>query len=170
MYLVISFILVLDLFESLGFIINYEKRQLIPNTTCKFLGFLLDSKNFSILLPDSKRRLIKTELLKMNDTNICTVGSFARVIGLLCSACPAVTYGWVHTKLFERVKYLQLKPTEDYDKTFTIPKYLHVDFTSWLNHINHSVNFICKAISVIEIYSDASMSGWGAACDSHGGF
>lgn len=155
-----------DLFESLGFIVNYEKSQLIPKTTCKFLGFLLDSNNLSILLPDKKRKLIKNELLELKNTKTCTVRSFARVIGLLSSACPAVSYGLVHTKLFERVKYLQLKDTEDYDKTFTIPKYLHVDFNWWLKHIDSSVNFIRKANYVTEIYSDASMSGWGAACGS----
>lgn len=75
-------------------------------------------------------------------------------------------HGWVHTKLFERFKYLELKDTEDYDKTISIPKYLPDDFTWWLNHINHSGKFIRKANYVIEIYSDVSRTSWGAACGS----
>lgn len=38
----------IQLLESLGFIINKEKSCLVPKQKCKFLGFLLNSTNFSI--------------------------------------------------------------------------------------------------------------------------
>lgn len=152
------------LFESLGFIVNYDKSQLMPQRTCKFLGFILNSKNLTIALPENKRLLIKSELLKFKKLKVCTVRSFARMIGLLCSACPAITYGWAHTKLFERVKYLKLKGNEDYEQRVVIPKHLQVDFKWWIDNIDCSINFIRDHKYVREIYSDSCLSGWGAAC------
>ena len=47
-----------NLVESLSFIINYEKSKIEPSRKCEFLGFILDSKQFSVYLNDGKRKSI----------------------------------------------------------------------------------------------------------------
>ena len=37
-----------NLLESLGLVINYKKNQLNPSHQCEFLGFVLDSQEYSI--------------------------------------------------------------------------------------------------------------------------
>ena len=45
---------------------------------------------------------------------------FAQLLGCLVAACPAVAYGWMYTKQFERQKLLALtKSNGNFDK------YLH---------------------------------------------
>lgn len=152
------------IFESLGFVINKEKSCLVPRTTCKYLGFVIDSKKYHVKLPDEKRMQIKKELNLFIQLKRCKIRCFARLLGLLTSACPAIQYGWLYTKQMERCKYLTLLNTEDYDSYMTLPSDLHSDFTWWLKSIEQAVNPIRVDSYCLEIFSDASKKGWGAAC------
>lgn len=153
------------LLTSLGFIINRAKSNLIPNTSCKFLGYVIDSKNFHVSLPDEKISKIKTELQLWKSRTRCKIREFARLVGLLTSACPAVEYGWLYTKEFERCKYLNLKDDiENYDKLMSLPSHLTADFEWWSKAIQQPKCKIKYDEYCMEIFSDASTTGWGAAC------
>ena len=49
----------IKLLENLGFIINFEKSQLEPKQSIKFLGFVFNSGDMSISLPEDKARKVK---------------------------------------------------------------------------------------------------------------
>lgn len=117
--------------QSIGFVINERKSSTTPQTICKYLGFIIDSEKFQISLPERKRNLIKHELLCFKKQKRCTIRSFARPLGLLTSACPAMQYGWLYTKQFERVKYLALLKIDDYNSYLTLPLHLQNDFNWW---------------------------------------
>lgn len=154
-----------QLLTTLGFIINEEKSNLIPNTTCKFLGYILDSKKFQVSLPTDKIHKIKKELNHFKNLTRCKIRDFSRLIGLLNSACPAIEYGWLYTKAFERQKYLNLKDDLDnYDKFMDLPQSLSPDFDWWCQAINKPANKIKYDDYCLEIFTDASTTGWGAAC------
>lgn len=153
------------LLQSLGFLINEEKSKLTPAMSCKYLGYVIDSHNWCISLPNEKRSRIKTEILEIKTLKKCQIRKFAQLVGLLVSACPAIEYGWLYTKELERCKYLNLKGHDDYDKEMIIPNFLHSDLNWWLKAISSSVNRIKDDIYAMEIYSDASTTGWGAACN-----
>jgi hypothetical protein len=70
----------------------------------------------------------------------------------------------VYTKSIERCKYLALEKSDDYDSYMTVPEYLLRDFEWWLTHIDSSKNPIRDDNYIMEIFSDASKTGWGAAC------
>lgn len=153
-----------NLLEFLGFNINLEKSKNIPSKTITFLGFLFDSADCTISVPPEKRFKIKNELILFSNLTRCKIRKFARLIGLLVSICPAVPYGWLYTKLMERTKYLALKENDDYDQYITLPKILNDDFNWWLFNINICKNPIRTGNYQLEIYSDASLSGWGVSC------
>lgn len=154
------------LLESLGFVINYSKSKLIPNQTRTFLGFELDSREMHLKLPQKKITKIFESVQKLSNKTTISIRDFARFLGLLCSACPAVPYGWVYTKRFEREKFLGLQnAADDYDKIMTLSPLLEPDFTWWKTHINHASNPIRNGQYFLEIFSDASMTGWGIACN-----
>lgn len=54
--------------ESLGFILNEKKCNLFPSKQCKFLGFEMDSQEYTISLPKQKKlkilNLIKSMINK----------------------------------------------------------------------------------------------------------
>ncbi|KAH9640446.1 hypothetical protein HF086_018112 [Spodoptera exigua] len=150
---------------SLGFIINKEKSNFSPNHSCTYLGYILDTKRFEVRLPKEKIKRIKLEIKRISLLKQCKIRTFASFVGLLVSACPAVEYGWLYTKLFERYKYLSLKNTNNnYEAVMTIPKTLKSDFQWWNNAIDHSSCKIKIDNYDLVIFSDASTTGWGVAC------
>lgn len=150
---------------SLGFLINEEKSCMIPSKICTFLGFVLDSEKFQITLPSDKINRVKTEIHKLLNLNRCKIRDFARFVGLLVSICPAVEYSWLYTKFFERCKYLNLESNNNnYDKFMTLPLTLQPDLRWWCNAIQRPFSRIKEDTFDLEIFSDASNTGWGAAC------
>ncbi|CAD6228482.1 GSCOCG00012047001-RA-CDS, partial [Cotesia congregata] len=136
---------------SLGFIINEEKSNLKPSRRCKYLGLVIDSEKFCLGLTDKKRE---------------TILFLAQVIGTLTAACPAVEYGTLHCKLLEKAKTKALTANNDnYEKTMILPKYIHDDLRWWKKKIPVSFRKIRTADYQKEIFSDASLTGWGAFCD-----
>lgn len=162
----------IKMLTDLGFLINYEKSVLIPNKTCQFLGFVLNSEKMHLELPIKKKHgiLDRTRTL-MHQTRI-SIRDFARYVGTLTAACPGVQYGWAHTKAFERVKYLALLNNPCYEKIITLPNYILNDLVWWENNIQKSVNPIRSSKYTLEIFTDASKTGWGASCSNEkiGGF
>lgn len=154
-----------SLLMALGFIINEKKSSLTPTTCCKFLGYIINSKSMTITLPLDKQKHIKNELIKFMKLKQCKIRKFAQLVGLLISACPAVEYGLLYTKQFERCKFLNLQGHDNYDKVMNIPGSLLPDCHWWLNAIDNSAHRIKDDIYITEIYSDASTTGWGAVCN-----
>ena len=104
---------------------------------------------------------------------ICTIRQFAKFIGNLNAACPSVPYGNLYCKKFERAKFLALLFDDgDYDKLMRLETYLHDDLFWWQrNIIRAKKSFEIKNFDM-EIFSDASLTGWGAASgnENYGGF
>lgn len=44
----------LELFIKLGFIINFDKSILVPQQVIQFLGFIYNTRNMCVSLPDKK--------------------------------------------------------------------------------------------------------------------
>ncbi|XP_043486358.1 uncharacterized protein LOC122513898 [Polistes fuscatus] len=125
-----------EFLEYLGFILNLKKSNLDPSTSCKFLGFIFNSQEFS------------------------------QLVGNITAACPAINYGWLHSKKFERQRYLELlKANDNYDCVMKISSSLTPEFNWWLNNIFISNNPIRSSKFSTTIFSDASSTGWGATCD-----
>ncbi|KAJ8912960.1 hypothetical protein NQ315_000016 [Exocentrus adspersus] len=93
---------VVALLHYLGFLVNTEKSQLEPRQRAKFLGFVYDTRDLTLSLPDDKKREITKLISHFQNTNHSKIRDFAKFAGKLIAACPAVKYGWAHVKLFER--------------------------------------------------------------------
>lgn len=155
------------LLKCLGFIINYKKSNLDPKQSCRYLGFIFNSLDMSIALPEDKRINIARLLQKFQSLPSCTIRDFAHLIGTLTSACPAIKYGWAYTKLLERQKFLALQKYGSYEKKFRPAKEILPDLVWWLKNINTAKNSIGPLSFDLEIFTDASLSGWGAYCNQN---
>ncbi|CAK1602664.1 unnamed protein product [Parnassius mnemosyne] len=155
------------LLESLGFIINYNKSKLIPEKNCKFLGFILDSENYVLGIPEVKRNDLYKKLKTFCKAKTCTIRCFASLIGSLIAVCPAIPYGMLYTKRLERLKFLALQANKgNYDSKLVLGSDIIEDFTWWENHIHISTNPIREAKYKKEIFTDASLTGWGVVCNN----
>lgn len=116
-------------------------------------------------LPEDKRLKIKIILQKFLKLKYCKLREFAKLLGLLTSACPAIQYSWLYTKQLERHKYLCLLKNPSYDQTIYLPDILKPDIVWWIKHISQDVNPFKFNNFAKEIFSDASSTGWGGYCD-----
>lgn len=151
----------LNLLFSLGFRINYSKSHLQPSNICKYLGFVFDSNNQSISIPLHRREKLLSLISDMAQKSRCSIRDFASMIGSLISVCPAVQYGLLYTKKFEREKFLALvRCNEDFSAFMEIPSHLQSDFTWWINVLSNldQSNRIRSGRFVREIFSDASLN------------
>jgi hypothetical protein len=153
-----------NLLQDLGFVINFEKCVLSPNKVCKFLGFILNSANMSLSVPEEKQLALSEKIEFFQKRSRCTIRDFSQLLGSLNSIAPAVPYGWVYTKILEREKYLALlRNNENYNAIMTLPWVILPELDWWCINMNRP-NSIKQHKFVLEIHTDASLTGWGAVC------
>lgn len=155
--------LTLELLQSLGFVINFEKSSLIPSNLCKFLGVIIDSINSTLTLTDIKKYKLLKILEQFYKKDECRILDFARLLGRLVAACIAVQYGWLYTKVMEREKLLALKMASgSYLGRMKISHRIKSDIKWWHDNIVDSEkSFKTKEFDIV-IFTDASDTGWGA--------
>lgn len=153
----------IKMLDSLGFLINLKKSCLTPSNVCKYLGFQYSSIDMSISLPMEKCGKVLRLVQKFSVLKKCKIREFSKFIGTLVSAAPAIKYGFLYTKLFEHEKYIALqKSNGNYNSNMFISPTLSYDFSWWTKHLMISTNAIRYDTFQIEIFTDASKSGWGA--------
>lgn len=149
--------------RHLGFTVNSSKSCCVPSTRCKFLGFVFDSQKMRVELPMEKKLKIVQSVTIFLSKKMFTIQIFAQLIGLLVSACPAVKYGKLYTKSLEREKFLALqKNNQNYQAKMNLSQAVIEDLQWWKDSISSAYKEMnCTSFS-IEIYTDASSTGWGA--------
>ena len=158
---------VVDTLLSLGFIINKEKSCLILDYSCKFLGYIFDTKRMTIELPQNKRQNILNMLNTIKHIKKCKIKKFAHFLGILSAICGGGTYARLYTKQLEREKFLALQGSnQNYNSIMHISKNVNHDIAWWIKNINTMKNQIKHDKYVLEIYTDASSTGWGVVCDN----
>ena len=157
--------LVLSTLLSCGFIINWEKSQLIPQQTALVLGFIIDAPPESISLTEKKHRaLIQTFSMALWLRKV-QIRQFARWIGLCISILPCFPAGKMHYRCLEHEKLQALRMRGfKWGKTMHVSDRARLTFPWWLNvvNINKPHVFHIPPISM-EFSSDASDLGWGIA-------
>lgn len=155
-----------NLLQNLGFIINKEKSNFIPSRECSFLGFIFDSNEEVLKIDNDKRKNIDNLINSLLQEKSYTIRHLAKVLGSLTSVCPAISYGWLYTKKLERHRYLSLKKhNDDYEYKIRTPSWCIPDLKWWKSNIYSSVGNIRKYKYSLHIYSDASLTGYGASCN-----
>lgn len=153
----------IEILESLGFMINYRKSQLVPSKSCKYLGFIIDSETCTVSLTEEKRENIGQEVRKMLNKGSCSIQQFSEFLDKLVAACPGVEYGWLYTKVLEaeKVKALEMN-NQDYTKKMLISPSIIDDLQWWRKASPTTFNNIKSNEYSMTIYTDASRSGYGA--------
>ena len=156
-----------QLITDLGFIVNDKKSQLEPSTNLTFLGFMIDSLDMKLYLPQDKIDETVSACSSLISTTSPTIRQVAQVTGLLVSAFPAVPYLRLYYRSIESCKSRCLSEHNgDYDHHISLSSYTLADL-NWVIHNLSQYNgcyFGPKPISLI-IASDASLLGWGTTCD-----
>ncbi|KAB0790037.1 hypothetical protein PPYR_15642 [Photinus pyralis] len=93
---------------------------------------LLMTPLFCLMLRDIRFLFVKklSRWLALLNRFDYTLRDFAVLTGTLVSCCPAVSFGWAHFKVFERVKFRELVVNnKDFDDSIKFPLALARDLT-----------------------------------------
>ena len=159
--------IVVQILESLGFIINREKSVLIPSQKIVFLGYVIDSVAMTVSLPGEKLNKLKEQTLSLSRKPQCSIRELAHVIGLIVSSFPAIKPARLYYRDLEVCKLAALSSSDgDYNAIVYLSQ-LARDSLRWFVVNSHLYNGtrISKPSKVMTMTTDASHLGWGVVCD-----
>ena len=98
--------------ESLCFMINMEKSNFIPMQRTVFLGYIIDSVQFKVFLPDEKIQK-KNNLFKLVlKRDIISIRELPKLFGLYSSTHYAVLYDHLYHRYLDIDKTKALSASE----------------------------------------------------------
>ena len=157
---------VVDLTQSLGWIINQEKSELKPTQVFSFVGYEyhLDS---ALVKPTQERWLkLRNLILRLKSKRVLTARCLMSLIGLLASMEKMVPEGRLHMRPFQ----FHLKEHWRYPQSldsllpWTEAIAAHLDWWKNPSNVMKGADFHPKDHS-IQLFTDASNEGWGAHLD-----
>ena len=156
------------LLDDLGFTIHTEKSIFIPQQKMEFLGFILDSQKMLVYPTDKKcnkiKEICKTALKKKH----MSIQELAKIIGNLVAVEPGNRFAPIYYKRLEILKNKWLKQAKgDYKQIFQTNDILREELNWWINNVDKHPRPIEIAKISLDIYTDASLSGYGMTCEGN---
>ena len=153
------------LLENLGFVINLEKSCFTPTQTLEFLGFLVNTRDMTLHLPDYKVEAIKADCNDLIARHEVSVRELSQLIGRLTASIQAIFPAPLHYRHLQHLKHQALAQRKGYDATIALSKEAEEELHWWLAHLNAwNGRAILHPSPDLIIETDASMRGWGAVC------
>ncbi|XP_069583112.1 uncharacterized protein [Ranitomeya imitator] len=148
--------------KELGWIVNFEKSRLNPETVQTFLGIQLDSVSQKCFLPQSKRLTIQSKVSDAIRKPYMTLRKAMSLLGSLSSCIPAVPWAQFHTRQLQ-YEVLSAQGKDGYlESRITLSSNVLESLSWWLDmdHLSRGVPWIIDPSKIIT--TDASPIGWGA--------
>ena len=157
---------VVDLTQSLGWIINREKSELNPTQVFLFVGYEyhLDS---ALVKPTQERWLkLQDMILRLKSKHILTARCLMSLIGLLASTEKMVPEGCLHMRPFQFHLKEHWRYPQSLDNLLPWTDVISAHLDWWQNPANmmKGADLHPKDHS-IQLFTDASNEGWGAHLD-----
>ena len=154
--------IILDLFENLGFLINYPKSVLEPSQIMRFLGFLVNTTTMQLSLPKEKVAQTVREAQKLSRSGSATARQLAHLIGLFTATLPAVLPAPLHYRGLQELKHAILR-RGGLDASLPLTSEAQADLGWWTQnlHLMNGKGLLREQPNMI-LKSDASLAGWGA--------
>ena len=156
-------------FTSLGFVVNQKKSVFTPVHEITFLGYVLNTENMTIRLPDDKVVHIIDSCSGLLQKPWIKLRELAQVIGLMNAYCNGVEHGKLHYRTLEKLKSAGLRTHRGkFDGEVELNDECKSDCQWWIENAKSNVKKICHGSPDIVIFTDASSGGlakkggWGA--------
>ena len=157
---------VVDLTQSLGWIINQEKSELKPTRVFSFVGY--EYHLDSALVKPTQERWLKLQdlILRLKSRHVLTARCLMSVIGLLASMEKMVPGGRLHMRPFQFHLKEHWKYPQSLDNLLPWTEAIAAHLDCWQNPSNviRGADLYPKDHS-IQLFTDASNKGWGAHLD-----
>ena len=160
------FAIAINLLNNLGFLLNLKKCITEPSQVMEFLGFVINSVEMTLSLPESKVSKIKKERRHAQNQHSMTGRQLAHLIGLLSACIPAVLEAPLHYRALQRLRHQAVGPTRNsFDRSIAISQEARQDLSWWIHNLSvHISRPILRPSPSLTLETDASTLGWGAFC------
>lgn len=147
----------------LGFRVNWEKSNLIPSQKRHYLGFIVDSIQLSLSLPEDKLSKIMTECSHALLAKSLTVRQLACLIGRMSAATQTILPAPLFYRQLQNLKNAAFSTSQSYDSRLTLDQAARSDLQWWLKEAQawNGKSLQCQPPD-LTLESDASLLGWGA--------
>ena len=155
----------LNLLESLGFIVNYEKSHLVPTQEIEFLGLLVNSKNLTLILPGEKLRKIRKRFKQLLEISDLSIRELSKFLGLLTFSIQAIFPAPLHFRNLQRLKNQAMAAHQSHEAMISLDQAAREEVIWWRDHLQawNGKALFQKPVDLL-IETDASRRGWGAYC------
>ena len=153
----------LDLCRSLGWVVNMDKSELVPQQTFDFVGYHFDLSQGLVKPTQDRWRSLSQKLNLLLGLECCTVRQFMSLISLLTATEKQVVSGRLHMRPIQWHLKKHWHAPESLEKVIPIPSSLHVHLRWWLDPAKVlSGQPLHPLQHALQLFTDASNEGWGA--------
>lgn len=150
------------LLDKVGFTVHPEKSVLKPSQEIQFLGFLINSQEWTIRLTPRKVEGIVSQCKDFLEKSWCTIRKLAELIGKLVAAEPGVPFAPLFTKSLEIEKTESLRENKgNFEALIQLSAGSRECILWWIDNLPFSVKSLSVPKHDFELFSDSSSSGWG---------
>ena len=161
---------VLQTLDELGFLVNFEKCSLIPESRCDFIGYIVDSCGPGDL-PWLFMQTTKIKKLK-KDIKRCILKGYvqARCLAKICGQAIAMSRAVLPGKLKLRYIYSLLATKSSWTDILSLTPESTEQLLWWLEHIDdwNGSPLVTNPVEV-QIWTDSSDTGWGCVLNDKEG-
>lgn len=157
-----------DLLIKCGFYINWEKSLGVAAQEREFLGLIVNSTSLSLSLLPRKTQQIIEICRKARVSNAVSLREVSKILGNLSWAIQAIPFAQGHYRCIQR-QFLRESAQADGDLSalISLDRESNFDLDWWVSNVETANG---KPLSTQEpdliIFSDASLSGWGATLNN----
>ena len=155
---------VLQLLQSLGWTINWDKSMLQPTRILDFLGLHFNLEQALISPPDSFLPTLTEVLSRLSPSTVMSARKVSSIISRLSHFAPFITHGRLH------LRFLQLWFKDQWTQhrqSWDTPVTLDSEFLSYLRWFLHPSVMTGVPLRLPDpslfFFTDASLKGWGAS-------
>ena len=153
------------LFEKCGLTINLDKSCLSPTTRMEFLGFVLDSIDFTISITAHKRRSLRhlLEPIVAHPLQKIHIKKIAKIIGIIVSFFPASDKARLHYRILERYKTHQVSEHKSWKFHLRLDRQCIAEINWWYELLERDMTkSLRKRDPTVTIFTDSSKIGFGS--------
>jgi hypothetical protein len=158
---------VIELLQHLGFLINWEKSIVDPAQILEYLGLVVDSVRLSFALPQLKATSVKAMCDAALKKGCISLREIASIMGNFTWAIPTIPFAQAHFRRMQSF-YIEQARRARFNLNFkcSLSEDAKQDLQWWSVNLGYGKDkAFFPEVPDLEIFSDASMTGWGAYCN-----
>jgi ribonuclease HI len=157
--------IIIQCLQDLGFQINFGKSDLEPSQVMDFLGFKVNLLEFNLYLTDKKQSQILTKIQDLRLQTSISGRQLASILGKLAAASQSLLAAPLYYRRLQKIQaeVIKLNGERNYANEIPMQGTVAQELDWWIQNFSSIKPApIAFPSTVMTIFTDSSMMGWGA--------